>query len=132
MKGKEVERRPHTVAVVDDDSSMLRSVQRLLNANGLAVEVFPSAEMFLGRAPDIRVACVALDIQLPGMSGLELRRRLLAAGSRLPVIFITGTDDDAARSEAVQLGCVAYLRKPFPPEALVAAVKNALGGLPEG
>ena len=127
-----MERRPYTVAVVEDDSSMRRSVLRLLNAHGFAVEEFPSAEAFLGRDPDSRVACVVLDIHLPGMSGLELRRRLTAAGSILPVIFVTAIDDDAVKMAAIQLGCVAYLRKPFPADALIDPVRNALSGLPNG
>ena len=131
-KGHKVESRPQTVAIVEDDPSLRRSVRRLLNAHGFAVEDFPSAETFLGGDPDSRVACVVLDIHLPGMSGLELRRRLTAVGSPLPVIFITAIDDDAVKIAAVQLGCVAFLRKPFPAELLIDAVTNALGHLPSG
>lgn len=127
-----MDRRPYTVAVVEDDSSMRRSVQRLLNAHGFAVEEFPSAEAFLGRDPGSRVACVVLDIDLPGMSGLELRSRLKAACSALPIIFITAIDDDAVKRAAVQLGCVAFLRKPFPAKSLIDPVRNALSGLPNG
>ncbi len=127
-----MEHRPYTVAVVEDDSSMRRSVLRLLNAHGFAVEEFPSAEAFLDRDPDSCVACLVLDIHLPGMSGLELRRRLTAAGSILPVIFVTAIDDDAVKMAAIELGCVAYLRKPFPADALIDAVGNALSGLPNG
>ena len=127
-----MERRHRTVAVVDDDPSMRRGLERLLNAHGFAVEEFSSAEIFLARNPDSRVACVVLDIHLPGMSGLELRRRLTAAGSPLPVIFITEIDDDAVKIAVVQLGCVAFLRKPFPAELLIDAVTNALGHLPSG
>jgi FixJ family two-component response regulator len=125
-----VECRPHTVAVVEDDSSTRRSVQRLLNAHGFAVEEFPSAEAFLGRDRGSRVACIVLDIDLPGMSGLELRNRLTAVRSILPVIFITAMDDDAVKMAAVQSGCVAYLPKPFPAKSLIDAVTNALSGLP--
>jgi DNA-binding response OmpR family regulator len=73
-----------------------------------------------------------LDIHLPGMSGLELRRRLTAAGSILPVIFVTAIDDDAVKMAATELGCVAYLQKPFPADALIDPVRNALSGLPKG
>ena len=127
-----MERRPHTVAIVDDDPSMRRSILRLLKAHGFAAEAFPSAEAFLGRDPDSGVACVVLDIQLPGMSGLELRSRLTAAGSTLPIIFITGIDDDSVKTAAIQVGCAAYLRKPFPAGLLIDAVTNALAGLPPG
>ena len=127
-----MEHRPYTIAFVEDDSSMRRSVLRLLNAHGFGVEEFRSAEAFLGRDADSRVACVVLDIHLPGMSGLELRRRLTAEGSILPVIFVTAIDDDAVKMAAIELGCVAYLRKPFPADALIDPVRNALSGLPNG
>jgi FixJ family two-component response regulator len=130
--GGNVERQPYTVAVVDDDPSIGRSIQRLLKAHGFAAVVFPSAEAFLDRDPDSCVACLVLDIHLPGMSGLELRRRLTAAGSILPVIFVTAIDDDAVKMAAIQLGCVAYLRKPFPAEDLIDLVRKALSGLPTG
>jgi FixJ family two-component response regulator len=118
--------RAHTVAVVEDDPSMLRSIQRLLNTQGLSVEPFVSAEAFLDGDGRSRASCIVLDVHLPGMSGLELRRRLTALGSSLPVIFITAINDDAPRSAAKLLGCVTYLNKPFAPEALVAAVAEAL------
>ena len=124
-----MERRPYTVAIVEDDPGMRRGVERLLNAHGFEAEVFPSAEAFLARDPDSRVACLVLDIHLPGMSGLELRRRLTAAGSTLPVIFITAIDHDAVETAAIQAGCAAYLHKPFAAELLITAVTNALTGL---
>lgn len=105
---------------------MLRSIQRLLNAEGFSVETFVSAEAFVDGAGSSRATCIVLDIHLPGMSGLELRSQLIASGWNLPVIFITAIDDDAPRTEAKQLGCAAYLNKPFAPEALVAAVAKAL------
>ena len=81
--------------IIDDNPSMLRSIRRLLNAAGFSVETFPSAEAFLEEDGCNRAACVVLDIHLPGMSGFELRRHLTAAGSGLPVIFITAiTDED--------------------------------------
>ena len=123
-----MERRPHTVAIVEDDPGMRRGVERVLNLHGFEAEIFPSAEAFLGRDPDSRVACLVLDINLPGMSGLELRRRLTAAGSTLPVIFITAVDHDAVETAAIQAGCAAYLHKPFSAELLITAVTNALTG----
>jgi FixJ family two-component response regulator len=127
-----VQGRPNTVAVavVEDDASMLRSIQRLLAAHGFAAEGFSSAEAFLCRDPDRPVACVVIDIHLPGISGLELRSRISTAGSTLPVIFITGIDNDVVKTAAIQMGCVAYLRKPFPTELLINALANAVRGLP--
>jgi FixJ family two-component response regulator len=127
-----VERRPYTVAIVEDDPGMRREIERLLNALGFEVEVFGSAEAFLARDSDSRVGCLVLDIHLPGMSGLELRHRLTAAGSALPVIFITANDNDAVETAAILAGCAAYLHKPFPAELLITAVTNALTGLQAG
>jgi FixJ family two-component response regulator len=101
---------------------------RLPRDHGFAAEVFPSAEAFLSRDPNGRVVCVVLDIHLPDMSGLELRGRLTAAGSTLPVIVITAIDDDAVKSAAIQVGCAAYLRKPFAAELLITAVTDTLAG----
>ena len=106
---------------------MLRSIQRLLTASRLAVEPFSSAEEFLRRQQDVQPACLVLDINLPGMTGLELRRRLAVAGDGLPVIFITAFDDEDLKASALDMGCSTYLQKPFSPEALVAAVRSALG-----
>ena len=78
-----------TVAVVEDDPSMRRSVERLLNAHGFATEGYASAEAFLGRTSGSQAVCVILDIHLDGMTGIELRRQLTVSGSALPVIFMT-------------------------------------------
>ena len=122
--------RPPTVAIVDDNASMLRSIQRLLTIEGFAVETFTSAEAFLARRPDGEAACVVLDIQLPGMSGIELRQHLKVLDPDLPIIFITAISDERLRQAAAQLGCAAYLNKPFAPDLLVGAVARALGGRP--
>lgn len=106
--------RPDLVAVVEDDPSMRRSLERLLNLHGLATEGYASAEAFLDSGAATRAACAVLDVHLEGMSGIELQRRLTASGSTLAVIFVSATDNDALELQAVQEGCVAYLRKPFP------------------
>ena len=111
------------VAVVDNDPSMRVSLERLLQAQGFGTEIFPSAEAFLGAGST--ADCLLLDIHLDGMGGFELRRRLSSAGSRLPVIFMTAFDDDATRHEAANLGCVAYLRKPFAGHLLMEAITDA-------
>ena len=128
LEEQDVQRRPSLVAVVEDDPSVRRSLLRLLNAHGFAVEEFPSAEAFLARAPDSQIACVVLDLHLPGMSGFELRAKLTVEGSTLPIIFITANHDEAAMRAAVELGCIAFLRKPFPAELLIEAVTKALVG----
>lgn len=86
------------MAVVEDDPSMRRSVERLLNAHGFVTEGYASAEAFLHRDTKSRIGCLVLDIHLRGMSGIELRHRLKSAGSKLPVVFITAVDDKTRHS----------------------------------
>ena len=111
------------VTVIDDDPTMLKAIERLLRVKGFEVETFASAEAFL--AGTGKAACLVLDIHLGGMSGIELRRRLVASGSEPPTIFITAVDDEATRKEATNAGCVAYLRKPFLASLLVGAIDKA-------
>lgn len=127
---RQLESPPRTVAVVEDDPSVRRSVERLLNANGFATEGHSSAEAFLGRANASGIGCLVLDIHLGGMSGIELWHRLKASGINLSVIFITAVEDEALELEAVKAGCVAYLHKPFPAELLIRAVNRALTASP--
>jgi FixJ family two-component response regulator len=115
------------VAVVDDEPAMLKAIERLLNAKGYATLVFASAEAFLAGNAASEAACLVLDIDLAGMSGIDLRRRLSAAGCPLPIIFITGIDDAAVQREAMEAGCVAYLRKPCPAGLLIGAIDKATG-----
>src|SRR5271165_3672097 len=115
-------KRRKTVAVVDDDPSMLRAMQNLLDAHGFAATVFASAEEFLDCGIASQFDCLLLDLQLGGMSGIELRHRLNASSSSLPVVFMTALDDDAMRREALKAGCIACLRKPFPARQLIDAI----------
>ena len=112
------------IVVVDDDTFMLKGVARLLNASGFDTETYGSAEAFLARTERCEVTCLLLDIELGGMSGLELRRRLAASGDAVPVIFITALDDDATRQAAIEAGCIAYLQKPFSGQSLIGAINH--------
>ena len=123
---------PLIVAVVEDDASVRRSLERLLTASGFTTESHASAEAFLEAKADQRPGCLVLDIQLPGMSGIDLRRRLTASGSQVAVIFITALEDDGLEREALKAGCLAYLRKPFSGKLLIEAVEKALAELPAG
>jgi FixJ family two-component response regulator len=114
------------VGIVDDDPGMLKGVGRLLSAHGFLTEVYPSAERFLECAAASKACCLVLDINLGGMSGIELRRRLAEDGSTLPVIFMTAVNSEIVESEAVEAGCVAYLRKPFPSRQLIEAIGKAV------
>ncbi|MGO7015583.1 response regulator transcription factor [Rhizobium leguminosarum] len=116
-----------TVAVVDDDASLRRSLGRLLNAYGFLAIEFASAEAFLARDPKAAIDCLVLDIDLGGVSGIDLQRRLKADGTTLPVIFITALETASVKAEAEKVGCVAYLQKQFPGAALIAAINKALG-----
>ena len=119
-------KRRKIVAVVDDDPSMLNAAESLLDAQGFATMVFASAEEFLDRGAATQVDCLLLDIHLGGVSGIELRRRLKDSGSTLPVIFMTALDDEAMREQALNAGCVAFLRKPFQARQLIDAIKKAV------
>ena len=121
-----IDQQKSPVVVVEDDDGMRKALDRLLRAAGYQPLLFSSAEAFLGTATAHLAACLVLDIHLPGLSGLELRRRLTASGHEPPVIFITAQDDDAAREEARQLHCFGYFRKPFEGAALLQAIRQAL------
>ena len=118
--------RQQVVAVVEDDPGMLQSIERLLNAYKFETATFSSAEAFLSEAASSIIRCLVLDIDLGGMSGIELRERLTAAGSNLPVIFISAIDDEIIHDMAIKAGCVAYLRKPFLGSVLIGAINEAV------
>jgi FixJ family two-component response regulator len=113
------------VAVVDDDPSMLRAAESLLDANGFATRVFASAEEFLNRGAATEVDYLLLDINLGGMSGIELRRQLKASGSILPIIFMTALDSEAIPEKELKASGVTCLRKPFPAHQLIEAIAKA-------
>jgi FixJ family two-component response regulator len=109
--------------VVEDDAAMRKSIERLLQASGYATSAFASAEEFLESTVVDSAIALVLDIHLGGISGIELRRRLLAAGSKLPVVFITAHDEERTRAEALAVGCVDYLQKPFDAARLIQALE---------
>ena len=117
------------VVVVDDDESVSRAIKRLLRSIRIAADTFASGDAFLealSSMPSYHPDCVILDVQMPGLNGLEVQRRL--AGSGIPVIFITAHDDIGVREHALAAGAVAYLRKPFNDELFVKTVRAALEG----
>jgi FixJ family two-component response regulator len=121
------------ISVVDDDISVRRSLDRLMRSVSLGVKVFASAEEFLDSDHPCEADCLILDVRLPGMSGIELHRHLLARRCNLPTIFITAHgSDDRARSEAASDWTVAYLIKPFSGDELLDAVQVALKWKPGG
>jgi FixJ family two-component response regulator len=116
------------VFVVDDDPGMLRGVQRLLREHGYDSVSFPSADAFQRHGDFDEAICVVLDIDLNDDSGIEVRRRLKAAGIPLPVIYITGKDSPATQMAAVESGCLAYLTKPFAARSLMEPIERASAG----
>jgi FixJ family two-component response regulator len=111
-----------TIAVVEDDPSMLQGLSRLLSAHGFRVVRFASAEAFLDSVAECDAVCLVVDIHLGGISGIDLKRRLIASSNDFPVIFMTAADSAATHREAVDAGCVAYLRKPFLAKLLIEAI----------
>ena len=114
-------------AVVDDDISVRESLEGLIRSAGLDVRVFASAEEFLNSAHPRKADCLILDVRLPGMSGIELHRQLMARSCRVPAIFITAHGyDDRTRSQTHSDWTVTCLTKPFSEDELFDAVQLAL------
>src|SRR5215471_6868901 len=114
------------VCVVDDDRSMRESLHDLLGSMGLTVQTFASAHEFLTRPRPDGPSCLVLDVQLPGLSGLELQQELAKDEAPMPIIFITGHDDIQMTVRAMKAGAIDFLTKPFRDEDLLTAVAQAL------
>ena len=114
------------VMVIDDDASVRRSVIRLLETVGYAVASFSSASSYLESPAPVSVACLVLDVQMPGMSGVELQRALAERGLGEQIIFVTGHGDVPMCAEAMKNGAVDFLQKPFTEDALLDAVARAI------
>jgi FixJ family two-component response regulator len=119
----------NVVLVVDDDPGILMSVKRLLRANGYESLLFSTARAFMEQVDFENACCILLDINLEDGSGIELSYDLTAAGSSVPVIFMTGNDNPAVRKAALEAGCVAYLTKPFSAKSLIDSVERAWAGV---
>jgi FixJ family two-component response regulator len=117
--------RARTIAIVDDDPAMQAAISDLLNAHGFRTRLFSSAEEWLGCGAAMHTDCMILDVHLGGISGLELQARLRAAGSALPLIFITARDDETTRAQVLAAGGIVCLSKPFPATQLMAAIDRA-------
>jgi FixJ family two-component response regulator len=122
MAAKEM---PKLVAIVDDNESVRISLEGLMKAVGFPAVAFAHAEEFLSSERKGEIACLILDIRLPGMSGLELQSKLNAEHYKIPIIFITAHGDEKARMRALRAGAVEFLTKPYDDEALVQSVRAA-------
>jgi len=116
------------VLVVDDDPGMLKCVKRLLLQHAYKPILFSSAQAFKSHIDFDRAACIILDINLPDGSGIELRHRLKSDGVSVPVIYMTGNEDPAARKAALASGCIAFLTKPFAARELIEPLHRAAAG----
>jgi len=114
---------PTTVFIVDDDPSHRESLQLLLESAGLEVRSFSSAIEFLDGADSETPGCLLLDVHMPGMSGFQLKQYLTASHTSIPMIFITGHDRPGMEGQALTLGAIAYLRKPFDEQAILKAIQ---------
>jgi FixJ family two-component response regulator len=117
---------PRLVYVIDDDLSMRKAVGRLLESEDYSVEIFPGAREFLARVPHAGPSCVILDLNMPGLSGLQLQDTLAEMGRSEQVIFITGGASVPTCVQAMKAGAVDYLQKPFRDEELLCCVERAL------
>ena len=114
------------ISIVDDEESIREAIESLLRSVGFRTQTFASAEQFLQSDQIETTACLILDVRMPGMSGLELQRQLMATQYRIPIVFVTAHGDAEARSRALQAGAVEFLLKPFSEEALLNAIQVAL------
>ena len=122
-------RKRKAVFVVDDDPGTLRGLKRLLREHGYDSLLFQSAEAFRNHGDFDQALCIVLDVNLNDASGIEVRQRLKADGISVPVIYITGNDNDAVRMAAMESGCIAFLAKPFSAKSLIDPIEKASAGL---
>lgn len=117
-----------TIAIVDDDESVCSSMSRLLRSAGMNADTFTSGHEFIEHVetmPSFHPDCVVLDVQMPGMNGLEVQERLVRGEKVFPVIFITAHDEVSVRERALAAGAVAFLRKPLNDELLIGLLHEA-------
>jgi FixJ family two-component response regulator len=115
------------ISVVDDDASVRSAIDNLLSSHGYVVHTFASAEEFLQSTHLHNSSCVVADLQMPGMSGLDLLTHLHAEGHDAPFIFITAFPEDSVRDRALKAGAIGFLAKPFAAPELIKCVETAAG-----
>jgi len=114
------------VYVIDDDEAVRQSLEFLLKTSGITVLEFESAKVFLERLPHIKSGCIITDVRMPEITGIDLLRRMRDSGVDIPVILITGHGDVSLAVEAMKVGAVDFLEKPFDDETLLSSVRSAL------
>jgi FixJ family two-component response regulator len=114
------------ISIVDDDDSMREAIKGLMRSLGYSVEAVASPQEFLASRHVRRTSCLIADMQMPGMTGLELYQRLSTSGKRVPTILITAYPDNGVRERALAAGVIGYLSKPFEQDDLLACIRAAL------
>jgi FixJ family two-component response regulator len=117
------------IAIVDDDESVCHAIKGLVRSLGMEADTFASGQEFIGfieAMPSRRFNCVILDVQMPGLNGLDVQERLKRLGNRFPIIFLTAHDEVSVRERALAAGAVAFLRKPFAAELLIKTLRGAV------
>ena len=117
----------HTIAVIDDDGEIIEAMKRLLTMCGYDVEAYQSTDDFMQAARTTRAKCLIVDCHIALHSGIEMIRRLSTDGLTYPTIFLTGSTDENLRKQAIELNCVAFLRKPAATAQLLDAISDAIG-----
>ncbi len=112
------------IAIVDDDNSVREAIMSLLRAVGFANEAYSCAEDFLTSGRLQRTSCLIADVRMPGMSGLELHRRLVLSGNPIPTVLITAHPDDGTRARALEAGIIGYLTKPFDENDVLGCIRS--------
>jgi FixJ family two-component response regulator len=115
-----------TIAIVDDDPSVRKGLERLIRSVGWKTETFGSAQAFLASARTEAPTCIVLDLQLPGLSGLELQKQMTEAGVETPIVFLTGHGDIPASVKAMKAGAIEFLTKPVDEQDLLNAIQEAI------
>jgi FixJ family two-component response regulator len=114
------------VAIVDDDESVRKALCRLLRASDLDAHSYASGQEFLDSLEERRFDCLVLDLQMPGMTGLEVQEHLARSGSKLPVVIITAHDEPGSQKRCLDAGAAAYLCKPLKDRILLGAIASAI------
>jgi FixJ family two-component response regulator len=114
------------ISIIDDDASVRTATNNLLSSHGYLIQTFVSADDFLQSARLDNLSCVIADVQMPGMSGLDLLTHMRAKGYTVPFIFITAFPDESVRARALKAGAMGFLAKPFAGPALIDCIQTAL------
>ena len=114
------------IAIVDDDEPLREALGSVMKAAGFSTEAFPSAEEFLDSQHRCNISCLILDVRLPGMSGIELQKRLLDAECQIPIVFVTAHGDASLRDVVMKAGAAGFLNKPVRSDALLREIHAAI------